>query len=211
VAFQYQTEGPQRCPKGIPRLALAATFLNPRFKYGPGFFDRDKEAVWEIIHEMMMAAEERIPEEDPENEDDIQQQQQLLQQQQANNNDLFHELNQMAEDDLLFHGAYNNIIEQDDTQNKVDSEFLLYKREHHLPLQKGDGSYNNPLDWWRLKQHQYPILSKIVSQILSIPATSAPSERVFSVAGITIAKERSRLDSANAGELDFLHDVFPAI
>jgi hypothetical protein len=117
----------------------------------------------------------------------------------------------MAEDDLAFHGAHNNNIEQDDARNKVDSELLLYKREHHLPLQKGDGSYNNPLIWWCLKQHQYPILSKIALRVLAIPATSAPSERVFSVAGITIAKERSRLDSANAGELVFLHDVLPAI
>jgi hypothetical protein len=143
VAFEHQTEGPRRRPKGIPRLALVETFLNPRFKFGPGFCDKVKEAVWEINCEMMMAAKEGIPEDHPENEDDIQQQQ-LLQQQQANNTDLFHELNQMAEDDLFFHGAHNNNIEQDDMRNNVDSELLLYKREPHLPLQKVDGSYNNP-------------------------------------------------------------------
>jgi hypothetical protein len=62
-----------------------------------------------------------------------------------------------------------------------------------------------------VKQHQYPILSKIASKILAIPATSAPSERVFSVAGITIAKERSRLDPTNTGDLVFLHNALPAI
>jgi hypothetical protein len=62
-----------------------------------------------------------------------------------------------------------------------------------------------------MKQHQYPILSKTASQILAIPATSAPWERVFSVAGKIIAKERSRLDPTNAAELYFLHDVLPAI
>ena len=42
-----------------------------RFKFGPGFCDMDKEAVWEIISEMMMATEKEIPDES-ENEDDIQ-------------------------------------------------------------------------------------------------------------------------------------------
>jgi hypothetical protein len=36
---------------------------------------------------------------------------------------------------------------------------------------------------------------------LAIPATSTPSERVFLVAGITIATERSWLDPDNAAEL----------
>ena len=46
---------------------------------------------------------------------------------------------------------------------------------------------------------------------LVIPAISAPSERVFSTAGLTTASERSRLCPANAAELVFLHDVIPAI
>jgi hypothetical protein len=37
---------------------------------------------------------------------------------------------------------------------------------------------------------QYPLLANIALRVLAIPATSAPSERVFSTAGITIAKER---------------------
>jgi hypothetical protein len=54
-------------------------------------------------------------------------------------------------------------------------------------------------------------MATIAMRVLAIPATSAPSERVFSTAGITIAKERSRLDPQNAGELIFLHDALPAI
>jgi hypothetical protein len=67
------------------------------------------------------------------------------------------------------------------------------------------------LEWWHLKQHQYPLLASIVLKVLATPATSAPSKKIFSVAGITIAKERARLDSANAGELIFLDDIIPAI
>ncbi len=80
-----------------------------------------------------------------------------------------------------------------------------------LPLQKEDRTYNNPLDWWCLKAQQFPLLSKLAIRYLCIPATSAPSERVFSTAGLTIAKERSRLDSATANELVFLHETVPAL
>ena len=47
---------------------------------------------------------------------------------------------------------------------------------------------------------QYIVLSSVALKVLAIPATSAPSERVFSVvAGLTILKERSKLDAAHAG------------
>jgi hypothetical protein len=46
---------------------------------------------------------------------------------------------------------------------------------------------------------------------LCIPATSAPSERVISSAGLTISKERSHLDPSTANELVFLHETLPAM
>ena len=47
--------------------------------------------------------------------------------------------------------------------------------------------------------------------VLCIPATSAPSERLFSTADLTIAKDRARLASDTTNELIFLHDALPAI
>jgi hypothetical protein len=52
---------------------------------------------------------------------------------------------------------------------------------------------------------------RTIKKILCIPATSAPSERVFSVAGLTIAKDRSNLAPHTAHELIFLQDAFPAL
>ncbi len=131
---------------------------------------------------------------------------------------MFLELTQMAQEDLAVNGdeqddavGHKNNNNREDVVNRVDAELLLYKREQHLPLEKDDGSFSNPLDWWRLKQQQYPLLANIALRVLAIPTTSAPSERVFSTVGITIAKERSQLDPYNAGELIFLHDVLPAI
>jgi hypothetical protein len=51
----------------------------------------------------------------------------------------------------------------------------------------------------------------LAQRLLCIPATSAPSERVFSNAGLTIAKDRARLATDTASELIFLHDAIPAL
>ncbi len=48
-------------------------------------------------------------------------------------------------------------------------------------------------------------------RVLCIPATSAPLERFFSVAGLTITKDRARLAPQRANELIFLHDAIPAL
>lgn len=216
VATEHLSEGPRRRPKGIPRLALVASLLDPRFKFGPGFSVQDKNYVWNIIGQMMTQIamlEHQEQDDEPLREPGLNQQQQQ-QRRQGYVDAMFLELNEMAmaeQAENENNHDHNNNNYQDDILNVVDAELLLYKREQHLPLKKADGSFNNPLDWWRLKQEQYPLLAGIALKVLAIPATSAPSERVFSVAGITIAKERSRLDPANAGELIFLHDVTPAI
>ena len=44
--------------------------------------------------------------------------------------------------------------------------------------------------FWASKQHQSPILAAIAKDHLAIPATSAESERVFSVGGDIITKKR---------------------
>jgi len=67
------------------------------------------------------------------------------------------------------------------------------------------------LTWWKFNERKYKLLSKLAARVLCIPATSAPSERVFSTAGLTIAKDRARLASDTANELIFLHDALPAI
>ena len=48
-------------------------------------------------------------------------------------------------------------------------------------------------------------------RVLCIPATSAPSERVFSAAGLTIANRRASLNAENAAALIFLHDSWGVV
>jgi hypothetical protein len=51
-----------------------------------------------------------------------------------------------------------------------------------------------PLDYWKLNKNTYPILYHVVKMIFSIPATSVPSEQLFSHAGYNIWDRRNRLN-----------------
>jgi hypothetical protein len=48
----------------------------------------------------------------------------------------------------------------------------------------------DPLDWWRLNQDQYPILKHLAFTSLAAPASTATDERLFSFAGNVVNEER---------------------
>ena len=64
----------------------------------------------------------------------------------------------------------------------------------------------DPLHWWWLNgKNMFPILFEAAMKHLIIPATSVPSERVFSSSGEILTKKRTRLDPMNANILVRLH------
>ncbi len=71
------------------------------------------------------------------------------------------------------------------------------------------GKFNCPLDWWVAYHIEYIYLPKPALKYLAIPETSAPLEHVFFAAGLTIAKDRVRLDPDRANVLVFFHDLVP--
>lgn len=62
------------------------------------------------------------------------------------------------------------------------------------------------LQWWRTHASEFPILSLMARDLLSIPATSVPAERLFSRAALTIRKHRNRLNNESARCLLCLND-----
>ncbi|KAK0146663.1 putative AC9 transposase [Merluccius polli] len=63
------------------------------------------------------------------------------------------------------------------TQEKLDSEVKLYLS---LPAISAEA---DPLAWWKAQVEEMPMLLKVARKYLCIPATSVPSERVFSTSG----------------------------
>ena len=66
----------------------------------------------------------------------------------------------------------------------------------------------SPLALWKDNASRFPYLSQVAHSILNIPATSTPSERVFSAAGLIVLPMRACLKSKNVDALVFLNKNF---
>jgi hypothetical protein len=213
-----------------------ASLLDPRMKGGVGIPPQDLEQIWlevkdEVIRIALDDADaddlDHLDQQEPQNGGEQQQQHvpfhQRHQQNEAMDN-MFDELNEhyLEEQALRNNNNEDNNNDANNRQevfaavadriiNSTDAEITLYREEPSLPLQDAGGKFSCPLKWWRANQCKYKLLSQLALRILCIPATSAPAERVFSVAGLTIAKDRARLAPQTANELIFLHDAIPAL
>ena len=61
------------------------------------------------------------------------------------------------------------------------------------------------LDWWKSHHHQYRKLSILAKKYLCVPATSVPSERLFSKAGVLVSAKRNRLKPKYVDMMLFLN------
>jgi len=66
----------------------------------------------------------------------------------------------------------------------VQAELNLYQKETHI------AETEDPLMWWKLNNHRFPVLDIFVQTILCVPATSVPGKRLFSSAGYIVNKMR---------------------
>ena len=69
----------------------------------------------------------------------------------------------------------------------------------------------DPLKWCKLNHHRFLILSKVAKQLLCIPATSVPSERIFSTSDLIINNKKAHLKPKNVDMLVFLNKNLPVI
>jgi hypothetical protein len=68
-----------------------------------------------------------------------------------------------------------------------DTEVTKYFRQQVMPRE------TDIYQFWKAKQFEFPIIAKMAKDFLPMPATSSPSEVVFSAGGDIITKKRNRL------------------
>lgn len=83
--------------------------------------------------------------------------------------------------------------------DRANEEILAYKSEPVVPLS------DNPLLWWKERELRYPLLANVAKYYLCIPATSVPSERVFSKAGQVVNDRRASIKPKHVDYLVFLN------
>ena len=98
---------------------------------------------------------------------------------------------------------FENVRNQHNTNaslNETAERILDNYFELHLEDRKVD-----PILWWQQKSLAMPHLFKLSKKVLMIPATSVPSERIFSKAGLLCNDRRNRLTPKHVNEILFLN------
>lgn len=86
---------------------------------------------------------------------------------------------------------------QESNEETVKNELLQYLAD------KPPSRDNQPLLWWKTNEHRFSRLTKVARSWLCIPATSTPSERLFSKAGSVVSKKRNSLKPKNVDVILF--------
>lgn len=189
---------------GIPRKTLLASFLDPRTKELAFFGELDTEKVISMVKSELIEIAEKSGMNNPPNHDpdvDIDTDPVI----DSPQLDIFKNLSKR----LIPAAPMSLEAEKEMITERVEHELKQYMERVPMMAMKKGKNYSNPLkDFWALRETDFPLLSKLARKILCIPATSAPSERVFSQAGLTITKLRASLTADNASKLIFLHDTW---
>ena len=193
---------------GLHPLAAFASALDPRTKQLKAYPRGDRQKIWAGLH---LKAMEHC--QVPGGLLEVEQQELVhtpaaeLQPPGPKNTDLqnFFDLGQDSEDDKDMEGTLN--AEADAVANitrKIEGEISKYKQLPHLQLYDSENELNDPLLWWKSHKFDFPILACLARKYLCIPATEAPSKRIFSTASLHLSKFRNRMDPDHAGRMIFI-------
>jgi hypothetical protein len=80
-------------------------------------------------------------------------------------------------------------------QIRLKCKLLIRKQHNHC----ANTSIKNP------HSTKYPRLSVIAKRVLTVPATSVPSEEIFSSAGLIVTRLRTKLSSEVVDQIIFLN------
>ena len=170
-------------------LVLIATILDPRFKnFHWDASGEEKNKSHELLQQLYDSKK-------------------VLKPQQPANTQWATSSKNNDDDDDFFKVLENN---ENLFNNEEEDEVL-----HYIKLQQIDIT-EDPLKWWDINKSSFKILSQLAKKYLSIPASSVPSERLFSDAGNYISAKRTQLSPELVNQVLFLKrncdhfNIFPS-
>ena len=165
------------------KFAVYSTFLDPRFKEIM-LSNEAKETVKNELKDVIKRSAPLIPAKEKENEK---------------------KKDEKEKEETNFWADFDNQREEEKSKQEgksaIDVEVSRYT-ESPLCDRKKD-----PLIWWRENEMNFPNLAKQARTYLAIPATSVPSERVFSKAGEIVSARRASIKSKNVDMILFLNKI----
>ena len=97
--------------------------------------------------------------------------------------------------------------EEDLTRSECHAELRKFKHGNvSIDLHKADGTFNDPLMWWKKNESSFTNLARLARMFLAIPATSAPSERIWSRVSRILCLQRASLKPEVAQRMMFVKE-----
>ncbi|CAB4483377.1 unnamed protein product [Rhizophagus irregularis] len=189
-------------------IALKAAFLDPRFK-DLTFARSKKDRIIRLIQDELNQVGNLLSEDNPNDEN-----------QGINETKVMERRGESPVINVLIGGSrrnprkgkntlFNRIFSKSSNTNAFENELNQYVNI------KCANSDIDPCEWWAEKKQIFPLLSDLARKYLHIPATSVPSERLFSDTGNHVSVRRMRLDPNLLRTMVFLKrnmkamDIFP--
>ena len=178
------------------------TFLDPRFKKKvsfdlPSFTERVKDialSYTEIIHDTESQSLGNI--ENPSFSNTHTRREQPTTSTASTSRETEHDIftDDVSEDETEITNSHNII-------RKFSIEIDRYKS---IVMKKEQKANIKLISWWQERKLEYPFLFKAVKAMLCTPATSVPSERIFSEAGYISRAKRSKILPVNLDKYLFI-------
>jgi len=92
--------------------------------------------------------------------------------------------------------------------NSEDQPVTTGELDRYLSIPIIDFKSGDPYFWWSQHHKEFPVLSKLACRHLAAPATSVPSERLFSSAGNLHEEKRNKITPQLCQELLFIQNNF---
>ncbi|CAF4858831.1 unnamed protein product, partial [Rotaria sp. Silwood1] len=98
-----------------------------------------------------------------------------------------------------------NLIQKHTPNSVLVVDPIADEIEKYLKL---DVNCDDVLKFWRSSEDNFPHLKVLAQIVLAIPATSTPSEQVFSTTGLILNAKRTMLSPENVGKIQVIHDNY---